>query len=424
MKKLTHWLRSGLLLGALVVVLAGGLISAPVADAAKPVKIGFSMALTGPLGPAGKAALLAIQIWRDDVNAQGGLLGRKVELVYYDDQTKPANVPGIYAKLLDVDKVDFVVSGYGTNLIVPALPIVMERGMVFMGLFGLDANHKFKYNNYYQIMPAGPNPITDWSKGFFEIAIKQNPRPKTIALLSADSEFARNAVNGARINAKKYGIKVVYDKRYPFPGTTDFTPILRAVKATNPDMFFVGSYPGGTIGIVKAAHEIGLEPKLFGGGMVGLQFTAIQMNLGPLLNGLTNYWFWAPEPTLKFPGIEGFLKKYQAKAPAQKLDPLGYYLPPFAYAYVQILGNAIKATGSFDQAKVGAYIRNNTHSTVVGDVKFGKNGEWATSRTFQVQLQNIKGHTMEEFTKAGKMVVLYPSKFKSGNLIYPYAKAK
>ena len=83
----------------------------PVVQAAKPLKIGFSMALTGPLGPAGKAALLAMQIWRDNLNAKGGLLGRKIELVYYDDQTKPANVPGIYAKLLDVDKVDFVVSG-------------------------------------------------------------------------------------------------------------------------------------------------------------------------------------------------------------------------------------------------------------------------------------------------------------------------
>ncbi len=405
-------------------LLAAGVVLAPSAQAAKEVKIGFSMALTGPLGPAGKAALLAMQIWRDDVNARGGLLGRKVKLVYYDDQTKPANVPGIYAKLLDVDKVDFVVSGYGTNLIVPALPIVMERGMVFMGLFGLDANAKFKYDRYFQIMPAGPDPIVDWSEGFFEIAAKQKPRPKTIALLSADSEFARNAVSGARRNAKKYGFKVVYDKRYPFPGTTDFTPILRAVKAANPDLFYVGSYPGGSVGIVKAAHEIGLKPKLFGGGMVGLQYTAIQMNLGKLLNGITNYWFWAPEKTLRFPGIEAFLAKYQKEAPKQKLDPLGYYLPPFAYAYVQVLGQAIEATKSFDQKKIGDYIRGKTHSTVVGDVKFGKNGEWATSRTFQVQLQNIQSNKMEEFTKPGKMVVLYPEAFKSGSLIYPYEKAR
>ena len=304
-------------------LLAVSIAFTPSAQAAKEVKIGFSMALTGPLGPAGKAALLAMQIWRDDVNAKGGLLGRKVKLVYYDDQTKPANVPGIYAKLLDVDKVDFIVSGYGTNLIVPALPIAMERGMVFMGLFGLDANAKFKYNNYFQIMPAGPDPIVDWSRGFFELAAKQKPRPKTIALLSADAEFARNAVAGARRNAKKFGFKIVYDKRYPFPGTTDFTPILRAVKAANPDLFYVGSYPGGSVGIVKAAHEIKLEPKLFGGGMVGLQYTAIQMNLGKLLNGITDYWFWAPEKTLKFPGIEAFLAKYQKEAPKQKARPAG-----------------------------------------------------------------------------------------------------
>ncbi len=99
----------GFTLLALSLLVAFVISFAPAAHAAKPFKLGFSMALTGPLGPAGKAALLAMQIWRDDVNAGGGLLGRKVELVYYDDQTKPANVPGIYAKLLDVDKVDFVV---------------------------------------------------------------------------------------------------------------------------------------------------------------------------------------------------------------------------------------------------------------------------------------------------------------------------
>ena len=412
------------ILAVTAMVIAGLVLSglqAPVARAAEPLKIGFSMALTGGLAAAGKAALLAMQIWRDDVNSKGGILGRKVELVYYDDQTKPATVPAIYAKLLDVDKVDFVVSGYGTNLIVPALPIVRERGKVFMGLFGLAANEKFGYDRYFQIMPAGPKPRTDWSRGFFEIAAAQSPAPKTIALIAADFEFALNAAAGARENAKKFGLKIVYDDRYP-PGTPDFTPIVRAIKARKPDMVYVASYPPGSVGIVKAAKEVGLEPKMFGGGMVGLQYTSVQMNLGPMLNGIVNYWSWAPEPTMNFPGINAFLAKYQAEAPKQKLDPLGYYLPPFAYAYVQLLGNAIEATGSTDQKKVADYIRSNTHSTVVGDVKFGPNGEWARSRTLQVQLQNITGHSKEEFTKAGKMVVLYPKEVKSGNIIYPYKR--
>ncbi len=390
--------------------------------AAEPIKIGFGMALTGGLAANGKAAVVSMKIWRDDVNKKGGLLGRKVELVYYDDQTKPATIPGIYTKLLDIDKVDFIVSGYGTNLIAPAMPIVMERGLVFMGLFGLAVNEKFDYPHYFQIMPAGPNPRTDWSRGFFEIAAKQTPKPKTIALIGADAEFARNAVSGARENAKKFGLKIVYDKTYP-PGMADFTPVVRAIKAANPDILYAGSYPPGSVGITRAAHEVGLKPKLFGGGMVGLQYAVFLSKLGPMLNGIVNYDFWVPEPTLKFPGIEAFLKKYQARAAEVGVDPLGHYLPPWSYAYLEVLGQAIEATKSTDQQKVGEYIRAHTFDTIVGKVKFGANGEWATTRTLMVQFQNIEGSSVDQFSQPGKRVVLYPDAWKSGKIVYPYAEA-
>ncbi|MBF0276790.1 MAG: amino acid ABC transporter substrate-binding protein [SAR324 cluster bacterium] len=405
----------GFLMGSIFI---SGLF-APSVYAAEPLKIGLGMALTGGLAAAGKPAKLSIEIWRDDVNKNGGIMGRPVEIIVYDDQTKPSNVPAIYGKLLDVDKVDFVVSGYGTNLIVPAMPIVMDRNMVFMTLFGLAANEKFEYENYFQIMPSGPNPLTDWSEGFFKLASEQNPKPKTIAILAADSEFALNTAKGARMNSKKYGFEIVYDGKYP-PGTPDFTPIVRAIKAKNPDIFYVGSYPPGSVGIVKAAKEIDLSPKMIGGGMVGLQYTSIQMNLGKTLNGIVNYWFWAPEPTMKFTGIEAFLSKYQSEAVKYKYDPLGYYLPPFAYAYVQLLGKAIEGAQSFEQQKVADYIRNNAIDTVVGKVSFGKNGEWAKSRALQVQLQNIQGNSIDEFNRAGKMIVLHPEEVKSGNLIYPF----
>ena len=188
------WLKRSL---ALAIVAGAVALSAP-AQANDTIKIGFSMALTGGLAGAGKGALIAMQVWAEDTNAAGGLLGKQVELVYYDDQTNPANVPGIYTKLLDIDEVDFVVSGYGTNLIAPAMPIVMQRGLVFPSLFGLAVNEKFNYPNYFQIMPAGPEPLTDWSKGFYTVAMAQDPPPKTIALVGADAEFAKNAVKGAR----------------------------------------------------------------------------------------------------------------------------------------------------------------------------------------------------------------------------------
>ena len=385
----------------------------------KPIKIGFSMALTGGLAGAGKGALIAMEIWRDDVNKKGGLLGRPVEFVYYDDATQPANVPGLYTKLLDVDKVDLVVSSYGTNEIAPAMPIVMRKKLVFPSLFGLAVNEEFKYDRYFQIMPAGPSPLTDWSKGFFELAMAQNPKPKTIAIVAADAEFALNAAAGARKNAQKTGLKIVYYKTYP-PPTTDFSPIVRAIQATNPDLVYVGSYPPDSVGMVKAANEVGLKAKMFGGGMVGLQFASIQKNLGPLLNGIVNYDFWVPEKTLDFPGVNEFLAKYRVAAKDKGVDPYGHYLPPFAYAYLQVLAQSVEATKGLDQAKLAAHMHKTTFDTVVGKVKFGKNGEWAQTRVLQVQFRDVQKDNLEQFAGPGKRVVLYPKEWKSGDLVYPY----
>jgi branched-chain amino acid transport system substrate-binding protein len=389
--------------------------------AQEPIRIGFSMALTGGLAGAGKPALIGMEIWRDDVNAAGGLLGRQVEFVYYDDQTASANVPKIYTKLLNVDSVDLVVSGYGTNLIAPAMPIIMRKGMVFPSLFGLAANEQFNYDRYFQIMPAGPEPKLDWSRPFIKLATDKGL--ETIALVGADAEVAQNAVDGARANAQEAGLEIVYDESYP-PSTADFTPIIRAIQATNPDVVFVGSYPPDSAGMVRAARELDLQTKLFGGGMVGLQYATLQTSLGPMLNGIVNYDFWVPEPTLDFPGIQEFLAKYQERAADQGVDPLGYYLPPWAYAYLQVLGDAVEAVGSLDQEAIADYIRDNTFETVVGPVQFGPNGEWATSRVLMVQFQGVEGNDLEQFTEAGTRVVLLPEEWASGEFRFPYTDAK
>jgi branched-chain amino acid transport system substrate-binding protein len=414
---------SGPMVAALVMAMAISGGGSAMAQGAKPIKIGFGMALTGGLAGNGKAALLAMQIWKDDVNKKGGLLGRPVEFVYYDDQTNPATVPGIYTKLLDVDKVDLVVSGYGTNLIAPAMPLVIDRKLMFMGLFGLANNDKYNYPRYFQISPNGPNAAAAFSDGFFELAAKQNPRPKTVALVGADAEFPHNALVGARDQAKKHGLQIVYDKTYP-PNTVDYTPIVRAIRATNPDIVFVASYPPDSAGMVLAANEVGLEPKMFGGGMVGLHYTALLTKLGPKLNGVVDYGFWVPEPTMKFAGIEAFLQKYQPEAAKAGVDPLGFYLPPWAYAMMQVLGDAIEGTKGLDQDKLAQYIHAKEFDTIVGKVKFGPNGEWAKARTVTIQFQNIKGTDMEQFRQPGKQVIIYPDEFKSGKFIYPYSAAR
>ena len=162
------------------------------------------MALTGGLAPNGKAALLAMQIAEEEINAKGGILGRPVKLVYYDDQSNPSTVPGLYTKLMDVDKVDIVVSGYATNMIAPAMPVVMQKDRTFFALFGLAVNSEFKYPRYFSITPAGgPKPKEAFAEGFFEVAMAQNPKPQTLAMVGADAEFPRNALEGARNIAKR-----------------------------------------------------------------------------------------------------------------------------------------------------------------------------------------------------------------------------
>jgi branched-chain amino acid transport system substrate-binding protein len=408
------------LIRALAGLMAVALLAASgMALAQQPLKIGFGMSLTGPLAGNGKAALIAMELWRDDVNAKGGLLGRKVEFVYYDDQTSPATVPSIYAKLLDVDKVDLIVSGYGTNVIAPTMPIAMQRKLLLMGLFGLNVNSKFKYDRYFQIMPAGPEPAIGWSQGFFDAAMGMNPKPKTVALVGADAEYPAMALEGARAHAKKNGLKIVYDKTYP-PKTVDYAPIVRAIQATNPDLVFVASYPPDSAGMVRAANEVGLKTRMFGGGLVGPQFAALKAQLGPMLNGVVNYEFFVPELSKQFPFIEAFLAKYQARAAKEGVDPLGFYIPPYAYAMMQVLEQAIAKVGSLDQEKLAAHIHKAEFDTFVGKVRFAKNGEWARSRVMMTQFHSISGNDAEQFKKPGKVTVLYPKEYKTGDLKAPY----
>jgi branched-chain amino acid transport system substrate-binding protein len=393
------------------------------AQSNEPIKIGYGISQTGGLAPNGKSALLAQKIWEEDVNAKGGLLGRPVKLVYYDDQTNPATVPGIYTKLIDVDKVDLIIGGYGTNMLAPAMPVVVQKKKTLIGLFGLAVNSEFHYPNYFAMIPAGPEPKTAFTKGFFDAAMAQNPKPQTVAIVAADAEFSVNASEGARENAKAAGLKLVYDKRYP-PATTDFAPIVRAIQATNPDIVVICSYPPDSVGMVKSINEIGFKPKMMGGGMVGLQATAIKTQLGPLLNGFVNYDFWLPVPKMNFPGVDAFMTKYQAKAASEGVDPLGYYIGPWGYAQLEVLQQAVTGTKSLEDVKLADYMRANTFKTVVGDVKFGKDGEWAQSRVLQVQFQNVKGNDVAQFRDISTQVVISPAEYESGKMIYPYEKAK
>ncbi len=423
-----RYLKSGAfawIVGAAVILTAGAmfLASSATAQNKEPIKIGFGMALTGPLAANGQQGLLGMKIWEEETNAKGGLLGRPVKLVYYDDQSNPSTVPGIYTKLLDVDKVDLVLGGYATNQVAPAMPVVMQKGKVFISLFALAVNSEFHYPKYFSSLPIGQTPKTTFTDGVFQVAMKQNPKPQTVALAAADAEFSKNSCDGARENVKKYGFKLVYDKTYP-PSTTDFSPVVRAIQAANPDIVIVCSYPLDSVGMVLAAHEVGLKPKIFGGAMVGLQATVFKNKLGPALNGIINYETWVPEDKLMVPETKAFFAKYQARAPALKIDPLGYYLGGWGNAYIDVLGQAVKGANSLDDNKIADYLRTHTFKTVMGDIKFGKDGEWANPRWMQVQYHDIKqGAGPETWKGMSYQTVLTPPELATGKAIYPMEKA-
>src|SRR3954454_19781958 len=163
-------------LGSLAILFAAlWWASAPV-RAADPIKVGFSMALTGAVAPNGKQLLAALELWRDDVNAKGGLLNRPVELVYYDDQSNPNNVPTIYTKLISVDKVDALLGPYATNMVAPAMPIIMQNGRTTISLLAIGINKHFHYPKYFSMVAVGPRGPGAFSDGFFALAVEQKPK--------------------------------------------------------------------------------------------------------------------------------------------------------------------------------------------------------------------------------------------------------
>jgi len=394
-------------------------LCAGISFAQNPIKIGMSMPQTGSLGAGGQAALVALRMWVEDVNAKGGLLGRKVELIAYDDQTNPANTPGIYTKLLDVDKVDLLFAPYGTVPTAPIMPLVKQRQLLLMGNFSFQVNHTVKHDMWFNNGPW--NNAASWFDGFIDLGKKAGG--KTIAFLSADQEFAQNLANGARELAKKAGLKTVYDQNYP-PATTDFSSLVRAIRQANADLVFVASYPNDSVAIIRAVNEIGIgsNVKIFGGGMVGLQFTPIMVNLGSMLNGVVNYNSYVPG--LKYPGIEDFLARYAKKAAEAKVDPLGFYLPPFNYAIGQMIEQAVNGTKSLDQKKLAQYLHTHEMQTIVGPIKYGPDGEWANPRVVQAQFRGIKDKDVDQWRQPGKQVVLTPVQYKTGEIIVPYEKAR
>ena len=414
-----RWLSLAAMLAAAFAVGTSAFVAR--AQGQPPIKIGIGIAQTGTLAGGGRAALVALRMWVEDVNARGGLLGRKLELIVYDDQSNPTTTPGIYAKLLDIDKVDLIVGPYGTVPTAPIMPLVKQRNLLLMGNFTFQANHKVQHDMFFNNAPW--NDAASWTDGFFRLG--QAAGAKTVAFLAADQEFAQNLADGAKETARKLGLKTVYAQSYP-PTTVDFSSMMRAIRAAKPDIVLVMSYPNDSVAIVRAVNEIGVgdSVKLFGGGMVGLQFASVMESLGSMLNGIVNFHTYVPEKTMDFPGVKDFLSRYAKKAADAKVDTLGYYTPAFNYAIGQMLEQAITATKSLEHKVLAEYLHTHEMKTIVGPIRYGKDGEWATPRTMMIQFRGIVDKSVDQFRQPGKQVILDPAQFKTGDLVEPFEAAR
>jgi branched-chain amino acid transport system substrate-binding protein len=389
----------------------------------QPIRIGYCLSLSGPLASNGKTARLAHQIWQEGINRRGGLLGRPVLMICIDDATDPKTVLGIYKKLLDEEKVDLVIGGYGDNSVAPAMPLIVERKRYLVALMALAVNASLAYENYFAMIPTGPHPTDALTEGFFALAAKQSPKPETMAILAADAPFSKGPVAGAKEHASRYGFKILSEDRYPL-ATADFAPLISQLSVQNPDILFLCSYLNDSAGLLRAIDKVGLKPKIVGGAMIGPQNGSIKAELGPLLNGLVNYEYWLPVPKMMYEGVGQMIAEYQSRAVAEGADPLGYYVAPLAYAQMQVVEQAVRAMGSLDDAKLAQFTRSHAFQTIVGELKFGAGGGWSEARVLQVQYRNIRSTDLSNFKDAETQAVVWPPSLASSTLIYPYATAR
>ena len=275
----------------------------------------MSLALTGAGAAPSKVINTALEIWRDDVNAKGGLLGRPVELVIYDDQSTPANVPGIYTKLITVDKVDLLLGPYGTNFVAPAMPTIMQNNKMTISFTAIGINGKFNYDKYFSMVSVGPEGVNAFSDRLLRYgrgADSRSRRPSRSSPPTPSSPRARRTAPARRSRSTASRSSTTRAIRRARPTSRRWCARCRP---PIPISCIIGAYPPDNVGIIRAANEIGLSPKMFGGAMIGMLVTPIKVQLGPVANGLIIGENFAAAPAPSIPGLRRLPQAISAPRP-------------------------------------------------------------------------------------------------------------
>ena len=377
---------------ALIAALAAAPLSAG-AQGPGPIKIGASMSLTGTYAKPGSYQKEGYDICADELNAKGGLLGRKVEFVLYDDQSMPATAVKLYEKLITEDKVDAVMGPY-SSAVSEAVANVTEKYKKVMVAPLAATTSIFKKGRKYIFMVVSP--AEGYLEGIVDMAAKRGL--KTIAVVNEDTLFPKASAAGVVEQAKKRGMQVVLQEAYP-KGNTDFSALLVKIKAANPDVVAAGTYFDDAVALTRQMKELNVNPKMFGltvGGDLPEFYDLLKQN-ADYVYGSTQW-----DEALPYPGQKEFLAAYTKRF---KHEPS--YHAAAGYAGCLVYAEAVKRAGSLDSDKIRDELLKLKMRTAFGDYAVDADGFQLAHKMVMLQWQD------------GKRMIVWPDDLANAKPRYP-----
>jgi branched-chain amino acid transport system substrate-binding protein len=383
-------------LGALVAALA--VLAAGISGEAQgPIRLGASLSLTGTYAKLGRNQHEGYKLCEKDLNAKGGLLGRKIEFVVYDDQSTPATAVRLYEKLITEDKVEGVMGPYSSPVTEASVNVTEKYKKVMVAPLAATTSI-FKRppdkKRHYVFMVISPAEV--YLEGLIDTAAKRGL--KTVAVVNEDTLFSKAAASGAVEVAKKRGMQVVFQEAYP-KGNTDFSALLTKVKSLNPDVIAAATYFDDAVALTRQMRELDVNPKAYGvtvGGDLPEFYDTLKTN-ADFIYGATQW-----EHVLPYPGNTEFFEAYK-----KEFGHEPSYHSAAGYAGCLIYAEAVKRAGSLDADRVREQLFKLETRTVFGEYKVDQDG-------FQV------AHKMVTFQwQEGKKVVVWPDELAQGKARFP-----
>ena len=382
---------------ALAVALAlavGGVVPA---TAQAPIRIGASLSLTGTYAKLGKNQHEGYQICEKELNAKGGLLGRKVQFVVYDDQSMPATAVRLYEKLITEDKVDGVMGPYSSPVTEASVNVTEKYKKVMVAPLAATTSI-FKrppgQKRNYVFMVISPAEV--YLEGLLDTGVKRGL--KTVAVVNEDTLFSKAAASGAEEVAKKKGLQVVFKEAYP-KGNTDFSALLTKVKAANPDIVAAATYFDDAVALTRQMKELAVNPKMFGvtvGGDLPEFYDTLKTN-ADFIYGATQW-----EHVLPYPGNQEFFDSYK-----KEFNHEPSYHSAAGYAGCLIYAEGVKRANSLDADRVREQLLKLEMRTPFGDYKVDQDG-------FQVAHKMVTFQWQKE-----KKVIVWPEDLAKGKPLFP-----